>query len=186
MLLVISPMCRKIGNESYFTYCSVTPPCWNQMGRRNTDTISSTKALVLSIAEYCATVGSKSAHTIKLDAVLSNTMYKVTGALHATQLNKARPALWPQAAVLALLHKARNDEDNLLHDIISEASPPARLKSCQAFMEPIHQLLTSTLSEISKQVWLKCWWKQKCEMKGHQRLHRFIDEPIKIQGSKVP
>ena len=89
--------------------------------------------------------------------MLNNTLHKVSGCLRATPANHlpilagiAPPTLRREAAVLALSGKAINDEDHPLHKIVTDLLHCARLKSRRPGTEHSHQLLHSSLEDVSK------------------------------------
>ena len=96
---------------------------------------SSAMALCYSVAEYCAPVWSRSAHTGLVDVQLNSAMRLITGTLRPTPLpwlpvlsNITPPALRRKAAVDRLIIKASEHEEWGLHsDLYSP--PPYRLSS---------------------------------------------------------
>ncbi|XP_038075660.1 uncharacterized protein LOC119743328 [Patiria miniata] len=153
----------------------------------------STQALVFSAAEYCAPVWCRSTHTKKLDITLNNALRTVSGCLRATLVNQlpilagiAPPSLRREAAILALSHKATNDDNHLLYKTATEIPHRARLKSRRPFKEHVHQLLCSVPPDISKRLWLKRCWTEEWQTADHSRLHRFLDEPGELLGEDLP
>ena len=97
--------------------------------------------------------------------MLNNTLHKVSGCLRATPANHlpilagiAPPTLRREAAVQALSGKAINNEDHPLHKIVTDLLHCARLKSRCPFAKHSHQLLHSSLEDVSKILWLKHRW----------------------------
>ena len=92
-------------------------------------------ALCYSVAEYCAPVWARSAHTSLVDTQLNATMRHVTGTLRPTPLpwlpvlsNIEPPTLRRKAATDRLISKALKHNEWPLHDDIQNP-PPYRLKS---------------------------------------------------------
>ena len=91
---------------------------------------TSALALCYSVAEYCAPVWSRSAHTHLVDTRLHETMRIVSGTLHATPLSCLPvlshippPNLRRQEATAKLLTKLQlNDKLPLCSDIMSHSS----------------------------------------------------------------
>jgi hypothetical protein len=92
---------------------------------------SSAIALSYSVAEYCAPVWTRSAHTGLVDVQLNSTMRLITGTLRPTPLpwlpvlaNIAPPALRRKAAVDRLISKASENKEWGLHSDLY--NPPSR------------------------------------------------------------
>ena len=166
--------------------CHLSGTIWGALTRTLR---TSTQALVFSAAKYCSPIWCRSSHTKKLDMMLNTALWTVSSCLHATPVNQipilagiAPPTLRCEASVLALSRKATNDEDHLLHKTATEILPHAHLKSRYPFAEHAHQLLHSTPDDISKQLWLKCWWMEEWQAADQSMLHRFVEEPEELLG----
>ena len=115
-------------------------------GANATTVRSSALALCYSVAEYCAPVWSRSAHTHLVDVQLNSTMRLITGTLKPTPLpwlpvlaNIEPPEIRRKAAVDKLITKTSIHEDWGLHDEITDP-PIYRLSSRHPVwsdMEPI-------------------------------------------------
>ena len=88
-----------------------------------------TLSLVHSIAEYCAPVWCRSAHTHLIDSVLNDALRIVTGCLrptpmdHLPVLSGIQPAeLRRMGATLSLAYRGSLDPDHILHGLLSGSS----------------------------------------------------------------
>ena len=101
-----------------------------------------TLSLVYSVAEYCAPVWCRSAHTRLIDSVLNDALHIVTGCLgptptdHLPVLSGIQPAeLCQMAATLPLAHCGSLNPNHILQCLLSGSSDTcqARLRSRRPF-----------------------------------------------------
>ena len=102
-----------------------------------------TLSLVYLIAEYCAPVWCRSAHTRLINSVLNDALHKVTGCLrptptdHLPVLSGIQPAdLRRLGATLSLAYRGSLDPDHILYGILSGSSDTCqmRLRSRRPFV----------------------------------------------------
>ena len=115
-----------------------------------------TLSLVYSIAEYCAPVWCRSAHTRLIDSVLNDALRIVTGCLcptptdHLPVLSGIQPAkLRRMGATLFLAHCGSLDPDHILYGLLSGSSDTrqVRLRSRRPFV-PVARNLLDNLARL--------------------------------------
>ena len=109
-----------------------------------------TLSLVYSVAEYCAPVWCRSAHTRLIDSVLNDALRIVTGCLrptprdHLPVLSGIQPAkLHQMEATLFLAYRGSLDPDHILYGLLSGSSDTCqdRLRSRHLFVPVVRNLL---------------------------------------------
>ena len=146
-----------------------------------------TLSLFYSIAEYCAPVWCRSAHTCLIDSVLNDALRIVTGCLHPTPkdhlpvLSGIQPAeLRRLGATLSLAYRRSLDPDHILHGILSGSSDTrqVRLRSRRPFV-PAAQNLLDKLARlgISASEWTNYKWKTEY-CKNASRLRVLFPGPV--------
>ena len=145
----------------------------------------STQALVFSAAEYCAPAWSRSPHVRKVDVAINNALRIITGCLKPTPVfllpvlaGIAPAGLRREAATFALARKAQKHDWHILHNIITTAAPPNRLKSHhlqQTYNKAAQEMLHSVPQDLSRDAWLVAAWKR--EMAGPTRIHGYSWDP---------
>ena len=144
-----------------------------------------TLSLVYSVAEYCAPVWCRSAHTRLIDSVLNDALHIVTGCLrptptdHLPVLSGIQPAeLRQMGATLSLAHCGSLDPDHILHGLLSRSSDTrqARLRSRRTFVPGARNLLDNLARlGIRASKWTNYKWKTEyCE--NASRLRDFVSE----------
>ena len=139
-------------------------------------------SLVYSIAEYCAPVWCRSAHTRLIDNVLNDALRIITGCLRPTPdhlpiLSGIQPAeLRRLGATLSLVYRGSLDPDHILHGILS-GSPDTclvRLRSRRLFVPGARNLLDNLARlGIRASEWTNHKWKTEyCE--NASRLRAFV------------
>ena len=156
---------------------------------------TSTQALVLSAAEYCAPVWTRSPHVRKVDGAINNALRIITGCLKSTPVpllpvlaGIAPAGLRREAATLVLARKARTHDWHILHNTTITPAPPSRLKSRHPYNKAAQEILNTTPEDISRDSWLAAAWKQEWESAGPSRMHRYIWDPggRAIGGDELP
>ncbi|KAL7388243.1 hypothetical protein ABVT39_009812 [Epinephelus coioides] len=108
----------------------------------------STQALVLPVAEYCASAWSRSPHVNKVDTAINSALRIVTGCLKPTPMSHlpvlagiAPASLRRDAATLTLARKAQKYDWHILHKATTTPAPPCRLKSPHSYNKAAQELL---------------------------------------------
>ena len=147
---------------------------------------TATLSLVYSIAEYCAPVWCRSAHTCLIDSVLNDALCIVTGCLrptptdHLPVLSGIQPAeLRRLGATHSLDHRGSLDPDHILYDLLSGSSNKTRqvrLRSRRPFVPGAQNLLDNLARlSISASGWTNHKWNAEyCE--NASRLRAFVPE----------
>ena len=144
-----------------------------------------TLSLVYSIAEYCAPVWCRSAHTGLIDSVLNNALRVVIGCLRPTPtdhlpiLSGNQPAeLRRLGATHFLAHRGSLDSDHILHGLLSGSSDTRQviLRSRRPFVPAARNLLDNLARlGIHASEWTNHKWKTEyCE--NASRLRAFVAE----------
>ena len=153
-----------------------------------------TLSLVYSIAEYCASVWCRSAHTRLIDSVLNDALRIVTGCLpptptdHLPVLSGIKSAeLRLLGATLSLAKRGSLDPDRILHGLLSGFSDTGqvRLRSRRPFVPGARNLLDN-LDRLGIRAfeWTNHKWKTEyCE--NASRLHAFVPETSARPGVRL-
>ena len=142
-----------------------------------------TLSLVYSVAEYCAPVWCRSAHTGLIDSVWNDALRIVTGCLRPTPtdhlhvLSGIQPAeLRRLGATLSLAHGGFLDSDHILHGLLSGFSDTrqVRLRSRRPFVPGARNSLDNLARlGIRASKWTNHKWKTEyCE--NASRLRTFM------------
>ena len=144
-----------------------------------------TLSLVYSIAEYCAPVWCRSAHTCLIDCVLNDALRIVTGCLrptptdHLPVLSGIQPVeLRRMGATLSLAYRGSLDPDHILYGLLSGSSDTrqVRLRSRRPFV-PVARNLLDNLARLGIRAseWTNHKWKTDyCE--NASRLRAFVPQ----------
>ena len=144
-----------------------------------------TLSLVYSVAEYCAPVWCRSAHTRLIDSVLNDALRIVTGCLRPTPTDHLPVLSGIQSAELcrmggtfSLVYRGSLDPYHILHGLLSGSSDTLqeRLRSRRPFMPGARNLLDNLAKlGIRASEWTNYKWKRKyCE--NASRLRAFVPE----------
>ena len=144
-----------------------------------------TLSLVYSIAEYCAPVWCRSAHTRLIDNILNNTLLIVTGCLrptptdHLPVLSGIQPAeLRQMRATLSLAYRGSLDPHHILYGLLNGSldTRQVRLRSRHPFVAGARNLLNNLARlGIRASEWKNNKWKTEyCE--NASRLRAFVPE----------
>ena len=136
-----------------------------------------TLSLLYSIAEYCAPVWCRNAHTSHIDSVLNDTLRIVTGCLRRTPTDNL-PILssFGECSGVSLAHRGSLDYDHILYGPISGSSDTrqVRLRSRRSYVSAERNLLDNLARlGIRASEWTNHKWKTEyCE--NVSRLRVFV------------